>query len=74
MKKLRRSTTDRKIAGVAGGLGEYFNLDPILFRIVFVIIALPGGVSIIIYFVLWLIMPLASSPKTNSTGSDVIDV
>ena len=58
-KKLTRSTDDRMLAGVAGGLAEYFDIDPVLIRILFVIIALLGGgfIGILIYAVLWILMP-----------------
>ena len=55
-KKLYRSRTDRKIAGVCGGLATYFNVDSTVVRIGMIILALPGGPSILIYFVLWLVM------------------
>ncbi len=57
MKKLYRSKTDRKIAGVAGGLAQYLDVDPTVIRIGFVLLALPGGPSILIYFILWLVIP-----------------
>ena len=58
-KKLTRSADDRMLAGVAGGLAEYLDIDPVLIRILFVIIALLGGgfIGILIYVVLWIIMP-----------------
>ncbi|MCK9421747.1 MAG: PspC domain-containing protein [Bacteroidales bacterium] len=56
-KRLYRSLTDRKIAGVAGGLGEYFVMDPLLIRLVFVILLLAGGGGFIIYLVLWIVTP-----------------
>ena len=57
-KKLMRSQ-DRIIAGVAGGLAEYFDTDPTLIRILFVLLTLLGfgGLGIITYIVLWIIMP-----------------
>lgn len=57
--KLKRSADDRMLAGVAGGLAEYLDIDPVLVRILFVIIALLGGgfAGILIYVVLWIIMP-----------------
>lgn len=58
MKKLRRSRKDKVIAGICGGLGEYFNVDPVVFRIIFIIIALPGGISILLYFLMWVVIPL----------------
>ena len=58
MKRLYRSKTDRKLAGVCGGLGEYLGVDSTVVRVVFVILALPGGVpGVLPYLVLWLIMP-----------------
>ncbi len=57
MKKLYRSKTDRKIAGVAGGIAQYLDVDPTVIRIGFVLLALPGGPSIIFYFILWLVIP-----------------
>jgi phage shock protein C len=58
-KKLMRSTTDKMIAGVCGGLAEYFDIDPTLVRALFVIVTLLGGSGILIYIVLWLVMPEA---------------
>ena len=55
--KLVRSTTDRKIAGIAGGMAQYFNVDATLMRILWILVALPGGLSILIYFVLWIVIP-----------------
>jgi phage shock protein C len=55
---LHRSSSDRVIAGVCGGLGAYFGVNPIVFRILFVLLALPGGApGILPYFILWLVMP-----------------
>jgi phage shock protein C len=55
---LRRSRRDRVIAGVCGGLGNFFGLNPIWFRIAFLIALIPGGVpGLVPYVVLWLIIP-----------------
>jgi phage shock protein PspC (stress-responsive transcriptional regulator) len=56
MKRLYRSRTDRKIAGVCGGLGAYFNVDPIIFRIVWVVLVLGAGVGILGYLIFWLVV------------------
>ncbi len=57
-KRIARSTHDRMIAGVAGGIAEYLNLDPTLVRLIFVLTMLPGGVpGLIIYLILAIIMP-----------------
>ena len=57
-KRLYRSTTDRKIAGVCGGLAEYFNIDPVIIRIIAVVLLLPGGLpGVVPYLILWIIVP-----------------
>ncbi|MEE9217213.1 MAG: PspC domain-containing protein [Anaerolineales bacterium] len=55
---LRRSHSDRVLGGVCGGLGAFFGLKPLWFRIVFVILGIPGGLpGLIPYLLLWLIIP-----------------
>ena len=68
--QLRRSTINRVIAGVAGGLGEYFNIDPTIIRIIFILLTVFGGSGVLIYLILWLIMP--SDQTKNSDTSDHI--
>ncbi|WP_157749173.1 PspC domain-containing protein [Jatrophihabitans sp. GAS493] len=62
---LRRSAGNRVVAGVSGGLGEYFGIDPVLFRILFATTAFFGGGGIIAYLVAWLAIPEAGSTKTG---------
>ena len=58
MKRLYRSKTDRKIAGVCGGIAEYFDIDPTVVRVIFVLLLLPGGLpGFLPYLVLWIIVP-----------------
>lgn len=57
-KRLWRSRTNRRIAGVCGGLGEYFNIDPFWMRIFFIIFFLAGGAAFIAYIIIWLLVPL----------------
>jgi phage shock protein C len=55
---LRRSRHHRVVAGVCGGLGDFFGIDPIWFRLAFLISLLPGGVpGLLLYFILLIIMP-----------------
>ena len=54
-KKFLRSKTDRKIFGVCGGIAEYFNIDPVLIRVFFVVFTLMGGAGILIYLITWLL-------------------
>ena len=54
---LRRRTSDRVLGGVAGGLGDYFNVDPLLIRIGFVGLMIFGGAGLVLYVVAWLLLP-----------------
>mgnify|MGYP000960676307 CR=1 FL=1 len=57
-KKLKRSSTNKVIAGVCGGVGEYFNIDPVVVRIVWVLLAfMPGGPGFLAYLICALIIP-----------------
>lgn len=58
-KRLYRSTKDRMIAGVCGGLAEYFEIDPVIIRVLFVVITLGAGVGILGYIILWIVVPEA---------------
>lgn len=58
-KKLYRSSRDRMLGGVAGGLAEYFEIDSTLIRILFVIIVFIGGTGILAYILLWIVVPEA---------------
>lgn len=66
--RLMRSRTDKIVAGVAGGIARYLVVDPVFVRLAFVAIGL-SGIGLIIYPILWLIMPLedANSLHTAST-------
>jgi phage shock protein PspC (stress-responsive transcriptional regulator) len=55
--RIRRSRTDRKIAGVAGGLGRHLDIDPIIVRVAFVVLTFFGGVGLLLYVALWLLLP-----------------
>ena len=59
-KKLQLSATDKKIAGVCGGIAEYFNIDSLIVRSVFLALALSGSVGIWIYLLVWLLAPKAN--------------
>ena len=56
-RKLYRSKTNRQIAGVCGGLAEYFNIDAILIRVLFVLLAVLGGSGLVLYVAMWIIVP-----------------
>ena len=56
-KRFTRSRRDKKIAGVCGGLAQYFDIDATLVRVVFVLLALFSGGGLLLYVILWLVMP-----------------
>ena len=66
--RLTRSRTDRMIAGVCGGLGYYFGVDPVIVRLIFVVLAFTTFITPIIYPILWLIMPEEGTLQPPSTG------
>jgi phage shock protein PspC (stress-responsive transcriptional regulator) len=57
-KRLYRSRTDKILGGVCGGIAEYFHVDPVLIRVLWVILIFIMGTGILAYLVAWLIMPL----------------
>ena len=57
MKKLFKSNVEKKICGVCGGIAEYFNLDPTIVRLIFVILGLWSGAGVIFYLIAALLMP-----------------
>ncbi|HTE66101.1 MAG TPA: PspC domain-containing protein, partial [Candidatus Binatia bacterium] len=57
VRRLRRRTSDRVIGGVAGGLGDYLNVDPLLIRIGFVGLMIFGGAGLVLYVIAWLLIP-----------------
>jgi phage shock protein C len=65
--RLRRSADDKMVAGVCGGLGSYFNTDPVWFRLAFVVVTLAGGAGVLIYIVAWLVIP-EGAPGTDLSG------
>jgi phage shock protein C len=70
VKRLYRSRTDRKVAGVLGGLGGYLNVDPTLLRVLFLVAAvITGGAALLAYPVMWMITPETPSIPTGPTPS-----
>jgi len=77
-KKLYRSVTDKMVGGVCGGLAEYFAIDPVIVRLIFVLAVIFGGSGILAYIILWIIIPQKpyfitpfnpEQPKGDSTSS-----
>jgi len=61
MKKLERTTKGRFLGGVCGGIGEYSNIDPVIIRLILVLLTIWGaGLTVIAYVIAWIIMPQKS--------------
>jgi len=57
VKRLYRDTDKKIIAGVSAGLGDYFNIDPLIIRLIFIFTAFAIGTSIFIYIIMWALVP-----------------
>ena len=64
-KRLYRSQTDRMIWGVCGGLAKYFDIDPTIIRIIFVVLIFANGLGILAYIILAIVVPLEGSKATE---------
>lgn len=65
-KKLYRSETDKMIGGVCGGMAEYFNIDSSIVRLIFIFVLLYGGSGLLVYLILWVVLPSSSSLDLSS--------
>lgn len=68
-KKIYRSSTDYKIAGICGGIAEYLNLDATLIRVLWILVILLGGSGFLAYFICWLLIP----DRPDIDPHDIID-
>jgi phage shock protein C len=76
-RKLTRSATDRRLGGVCGGIAEYFGIDPLFVRLVFVAAGL-AGFGVLLYVVLWIALPEsapgAAPPPRYGRGSTAVRI
>ena len=70
-KKLYRSGKNRIIGGVCAGLGEYFDVDPIVFRIIFVLLAVFGASGVVVYVILWILIPEKNEKRSDDIGENI---
>jgi phage shock protein C len=69
-RRLYRSSGERVISGVAGGVAEYFDLDPSIVRVAWALLALvTGGVFFILYIVMWIVVPVGAAAPASSDGT-----
>ena len=69
MRRLRKSNRDKFLFGVAGGLGEYLEIDPALMRVGFVILCFAGGTGLVLYAVLALVLPARPNADVRPSGA-----
>jgi phage shock protein C len=58
-KRLMRSSTEKKIAGVCAGLADYFDIDPTIIRVLWLLLVICGGTGVLAYVILWIVLPIA---------------
>ena len=70
MKKLlQRDRSNKVIGGVCSGLGNYFDSDPIIFRAIFLVLLFVGGGGVLLYAILWIVLPEKNQPYTTNSSS-----
>jgi len=57
-RRLTRSRTDKKIAGVCGGLAKYFGIDPVIPRVIALVLLLGAGTGVLAYIICWIVIPM----------------
>ena len=71
-KRLYRSRTDKKIAGVCGGLAHYFGIDPVIPRIIWVVLIFGAGVGLLAYLICWIVIPMEPETASGTTGTPAV--
>lgn len=71
--RLVRSQQDRILGGVCGGLGRYLNIDKVLVRLFFIVFTLVGGMGVLIYIILWIVVPSEESVSGTAPGQYTVD-
>jgi phage shock protein PspC (stress-responsive transcriptional regulator) len=71
--RLYRSTTDRILGGVCGGIATYLAIDPVLVRLFFVLLTIGGGSGILVYLILWVILPEAPGGLVESEAGTAMN-
>jgi phage shock protein PspC (stress-responsive transcriptional regulator) len=71
-RRLERRTDDKIVAGVCSGLGDYFDVDPLWFRVGFVVLALTGMTGIVLYFAAWALIPAPGQPPPSARKSSPV--
>jgi phage shock protein PspC (stress-responsive transcriptional regulator) len=71
--RMYRDTDNRVIGGVCSGMGAYWNIDPVIVRIIFIALALAGGIGVLVYLILYIVLPEAktTAQKIEMKGEPV---
>jgi phage shock protein PspC (stress-responsive transcriptional regulator) len=62
-----RSSTDKKIAGVCAGLADYFDMDPTIIRVIWLLLLICAGTGFLAYLILWIVLPVAPGGVVATT-------
>ncbi len=74
-KKLYRSKKDRWVAGFCGGLAEYWDIDPIIIRLIALLLVLSAGGGLLVYIIAWLVVPEeADLPASANESQTIVDI
>lgn len=74
VKRLMRSSRDKKIAGVCAGLADYFDLDPTIVRVVWLLAIFFGGTGFLAYLILWIVLPVAPATVAVAVPTNAAQV
>jgi phage shock protein PspC (stress-responsive transcriptional regulator) len=69
-----RSSTDKKIGGVCAGLADYFDLDPTIVRVVWLLAIFFAGTGLLVYIILWIVLPIAPAAPAYSVTTPTAPV
>ncbi|WP_420642981.1 PspC domain-containing protein [Candidatus Leptofilum sp.] len=69
-KRLVRNSQDEMLGGVCSGIANYLNIDPVIVRLVFVLLALGNGGGVLAYLILWVLMPTDEEPVAKANAFD----
>ncbi|HAG16653.1 MAG TPA: hypothetical protein DCG69_09045 [Bacteroidales bacterium] len=64
-KRLYRKSNERVVAGVCAGLGDYFGIDKVIVRLIWVLLVVLGGIGLLAYLISWIMIPLDNSPPNS---------
>jgi phage shock protein C len=72
-KRLYRNANGKMIGGVCSGLADYFSIDPVLIRLVFVILVLHSGIGVLAYIILWIVVPRRAETLSAGTSAGAVE-